>query len=218
MTLTVFLCACESNPANNSVAAQIVEAAKRATPVVTQGSASNAPPGSAAITQGQPTSLNKSLKTPGQQQGAISEKNDPTGLIGKVITPNKLPKNPDVTMSSYGNNYYFCGGSVFEGNTQITKLRKGIKTTCLGNTTTVALTKSSNNNLTDEFLDVMEVLIPKGYELKHGSCKGAAIALSKYEDVKVLTKHLKAWKLENNKFVPVANLKSVSCENEGYGI
>lgn len=213
-----FLSGCETNPSINNVAVKIAEAVFKTNSEINPITSSTVPAVSVATNQAKPTNIDTGPKVPAQQQTVNIRKDDPTGLIGKVITPPTLPKNSDIQMMYYGNNYYSCGGAVYEGNIHIEHMRKGIKTKCIGNTMILALTRSSNNNKTYEFLDAIEVLIPKGYELKYGNCKGGAIALSKFEDVKDLTKHLKAWKIENNSFMPITNLKTVSCENEGYGL
>lgn len=154
--------------------------------------------------------------------GAVT--GDPTGLVGKTVTPPALPKNTDSNKTAYGNDYYACGGSMVgdaKSDISISILRKGIKDTCQTSSgkKIVALTLHLNGNKSMEFLDAMELTVPKSHELVTSDCKGASMAVSKIErDSARWTKHMQAWDIVNNKFVPVANLKAVNCENIGYGM
>ena len=142
-------------------------------------------------------------------------------LINKIITPPAIPKNSDTSMITYGQDYYDCGGAMHDNgksDLSITFLRKGRKTSCRTKNLVMALTRSSNNNKTHEFLDVIDIKIPKGYELSSSNCTNAVVAISKFEDVEFFKKHINAWIVQDNKFVSLANLKNVSCENMGYGV
>lgn len=153
--------------------------------------------------------------------GAVNS--DPTGLVGKKITPPTLPKGSDTRQIAYGNDYFACGGGMVgfaNSNMSITILRKGIKTKCQSGKFPLAITRSSNNNTTQEFTDVVEVVVPKGYELSIANCSGsgAQLAVSKLENKAVLTNHLKAWTIVDNKFAAITNTTNVKCENLSYGI
>lgn len=145
---------------------------------------------------------------------------DPTGLVGKTVTP----ANSDSINKAFGNDYYLCGGAMVNGmgpNIGILTIRKGEKTSCqitVGKQT-VALTRISNEAKSYEFLDVLEINVPKGYEFTASGCTGAKMAVSKNErDATHLTKHMQAWDVVNFKLVPITNLKAVKCENMGYGL
>lgn len=146
---------------------------------------------------------------------------DPTGLVGKKITPPTLPKGSDTRQIAYGNDYFDCGGAIFgaaSSNMSISILRKGMKTKCAAGKFPLAITKGSNNNATHEFTDVIEVIVPKGYELSVANCRGAELAISKTENKSVLTNHIKAWSIVDNKFSAITNTTNVKCENLSYGI
>lgn len=149
---------------------------------------------------------------------------DPTGLVGKTVTPPARPKDSDASLRTYGNDYYDCSGGMIGGaksDISISILRKGVKTSCVPTPgkKPVALMRHSNSNKSYEFLDAMEVNVPKGFELLVGVCTGADLAVSKTErSAQYYTKHAQAWKVVDSKLVLVDNLKAVKCENEGYGL
>lgn len=154
--------------------------------------------------------------------GAVT--GDPTGLVGKTVMLPALPKNSDSNLRTYGNDYYACGGSMVgdaKSDISISVLRKGIKDTCgtSSGKKIVALTRHLNGNKSLEFLDAMEFTVPKTHDLVTSDCTGASMAVSKVERNSARwTSHLQAWDIVNFKFVPVANLKAVNCENIGYGL
>ena len=146
---------------------------------------------------------------------------DPTGLVGKKITPPILPKGTDTRQIAYGNDYFDCGGAMVGAanlNTSISILRKGVTTKCEAGKIPLAITRHSNNNATYEFTDILEVIVPKGYELSISNCRGAQLAISKLENKSVLTNHIKAWSIVDNKFFAITNTTNVKCENQSYGI
>ena len=157
----------------------------------------------AAHSEGQPTTI------------------DPTGLVGKTITPKALPKGTDVMLKTFGNDYYSCGGERVDGFGEgggYSILRKGVRSSCTNGKIVVALTRITNNGATTEFLDTITVEWPKGYALATSACKGADVVLTKAEDKQVRTKHLSAWKVESGHFVALPNLTGIKCENESYGV
>lgn len=81
-----------------------------------------------------------------------------------------------------------------------------------------ALTKASNNNKTVAFLDTVDITKGKGEDVLLSDCEGASMVLTKGVDVEVYTKHIKAWKIADNKFVPMTDLKGIRCKNGGWGI
>jgi hypothetical protein len=143
---------------------------------------------------------------------------DSTGLVGQTITPKPLPPMTDIRKLEYANGYFDCGGSMLANGLSITTLRKGAKTSCEKGTLVYALTKSSNNNKTHEFLDTVDVTMRKGEGVLYSDCEGADVVLTKAVDVEVYTKHIKAWKIAGNKFVPMTDLKNIRCKNGGWGV
>ena len=154
---------------------------------------------------------------------STSENIDPTGLVGKTITPPALPAGSDTSRISYGNDYYNCGGSMLPGEGHrlgISSIRKGIKTTCKNGAgrKTLALTEGGGNGDAIKFWDVIEVTVPKGYLIADADCQGAKMVVTKYTETRMFTRHLQAWEVVNKKFVPVTNLKAVKCENPSFGV
>ena len=150
-------------------------------------------------------------------------KADPTGLVGMPITLKPLPKNSDQNLQVYGNGYYNCGGFLtgVNYNVAITTLRKGLKSACpqFGKVLIAVEVSSPGNRKSLVLTDVMELAVPKGYDVNH-TCEGAsfAVALDNWDtNTGRTTKHASAWNVIGNKFVPVANLKAVSCANQGSG-
>lgn len=160
----------------------------------------------------------------GQAAPVVAVTGDPTGLVGKTVTPLALPKDSNSNKTAYGNDYFDCGGSMLDGvgpQIGVTRLRKGAKITCQATMgkQIIALTRSSNQNKSHEFLDVMEINVPKGYEFATWGCTGAKMAVSKNDRYAThSTKLVQAWDVVNFKFVPVTNLKAVKCENPSYGL
>ncbi len=139
-------------------------------------------------------------------------------LVGKVFTPQPVPASGDATHSEFGDGYFECGGSVREdGQTHFTLLRKGFKAKCYKGNGTIALTRPSNGNKQHEVLDALDVKY-RAKEVIHYDCTGAAVVISKEKDVEILTEHLAAWKIVNNKFVPITDLKPIRCSNQSYGV
>lgn len=201
---TALLAGCESNPALNESLAKLMAPQKTAAePTVGHVAAAPIAP------------------TAAQDSASLSKAAGPTGLIGKKVTPKALPKNTDTRNMEYGNDYFACGGAPLEGggpDMSIVTMRKGIRSQCNANKDVAAIVKSSNNNKTIEFFDTVDLSWPKGYLISMMGCTGAQLAITKDENVAVYTKHLRAWNVVGNKFVPVTNLKSVKCVNESFGM
>lgn len=201
---TALLAGCESNPALNASLAKLMAPQKTAAePTVGHVAAAPIAP------------------TAAQDSASLSKAGGPTGLIGKKVTPKALPKNSDTRNMEYGNDYFACGGASWEGagpDIAIVIMRKGLRSKCNDYKEVAAIVKSSNNNNTFEFLDTVDLTWVKGYLISTMGCTGASIAITKDENVPVYTKHIRAWNVVGNKFVPVTNLKSVKCVNESFGM
>ena len=143
---------------------------------------------------------------------------DSTGLVGQSITLKPLPPMTSTEKIEYANGYFDCGGGLLLKGLAITVLRKGAKASCAKGDLVYALTKSSNSNKTWQFLDTIDVPKRKGEDVLYSDCTGADVVLTKSIDVQVFTQHIKAWKIADNKFVPVTNLKGVRCQNPGWGV
>lgn len=144
---------------------------------------------------------------------------DKTGLIGKTLTPKRSAKVRDAFSLDYGYGYYACGGQVLQGSEELhlLYLRKGLKSRCEDFNYTVALAKKTRGGKSYEIYDAIQIITPKGYAAV-AECVGASLTVTKYEDVEFFTKHKQAWVVKNKRIVPVQNLKSVRCENVGYGL
>lgn len=142
---------------------------------------------------------------------------DSTGLVGQTITPKPLPPMTDISKTEYANGYFDCGGGLVANGLSVTAPRKGMKASCQTGNVVYALTRISNNGKTMEFLDTIDVTLRKGMAVFYNDCKGADVTLTKVEDVEFFAKHVKAWKIADNKFVPMANTAGVKCANAGCG-
>lgn len=207
---SVFAGGCVENLPINSKALQM-------SPLVIQTSTQSRPQGE--ITDRAANGIASPATTASVNAGGVN--GDPTGLVGKKITPSTPPKGSDTRQRAYGNDYFDCGGAMVgaaNSNISISILRKGMKTKCQVGKFPLAITRHSNNNTTHEFTDIIEVIVPKGYELSVANCRGAQLAISKLENKSVLTNHIKAWSIVDNKFSAITNTTNVKCENLSYGI
>lgn len=145
-------------------------------------------------------------------------KSEASVLIGQKVTPKRTP-TMDAYQIHYGNNIYNCGGATIMRpgmeNMGIARLRIGAKTKCnFEGSITIAVERSSNNGETSEFFDTLTVNVPKKHVLQIAECEGADAAIMQIVSAPTLTKRLAAWKVIDNKFVPVAPSSKVTCMNE----
>ena len=140
------------------------------------------------------------------------------GSTGSSWLLNKTIKRQSDPQASIGQEFYICYGSGEEDSDMaINVLRKGRKASCTVSDLTIAIAKANSDKngilKSEKYLDVMDVNIPTGYKLMVPCNNVAAVAIAKIEDGKFTKSHLKAWEIKDNKFVPLSNLKSVSCSN-----
>ena len=116
--------------------------------------------------------------------------------------------------------YFHCGSSSVDSNKGLGlyTVHKGRTTKCNSASEILLLAVSLENGKTLKILDVVDVNVSKGYSLVISDCKGANAAVVKVDDEMVWTKISTAWKVKDEKLQPVQNLKSVSCENSGWGV
>ncbi len=142
---------------------------------------------------------------------------DTTGMVGKSYIPHPVPASGNAELAEFGNDYFECGGTVREDGTHFAVLRKGVKAKCYSGKGIVALTRPRTGTEEHEVLDTIDIEYRKKETVGFG-CAGADVAISKAKDVEIYTEHVAAWKLIDNKFVPVKDLRTVRCTNQAYGL
>lgn len=140
---------------------------------------------------------------------------DITGLVGKTVTPPPLAKGANGYQTSFTNDYFDCGSepnSWRNGNTELILLRKGMRSKCTGPHLVAAIVITSNDRKSFQFLETVEINIPKDYQLVMGECNGASLAITKFSRTSIYSnRHLKAWQIVGNHFSTVLNTATVRC-------